>query len=231
MVAGGADFAWESAEHLVEVDQSRYHQVLTGEQRLALIDEDGVTAELLIDGFGPVTSDPLLKNEVTLAFCRWFKDYTSPAPYRYTGAVAASLAAGIKVVVRQIDGCTRAYCSSGQTLRARRYLYRCPGSACPQHRRGAGTPRSAGLLRRLCHRPSHQRNPRLHELAGGAEDTAVDSDADNALAAVNQAFQFETVAVPLRMALTARTRRGRRRRTPRPSLLRRGGASSQLREG
>jgi predicted TIM-barrel fold metal-dependent hydrolase len=51
----------------------------------------------------PVTSDPLLQNEVTLAFCRWFKDYTPPAPYRFTGAMAVSLAAGMEVVGRQID--------------------------------------------------------------------------------------------------------------------------------
>ncbi|MBB5498667.1 amidohydrolase family protein [Paraburkholderia sp. MM5384-R2] len=103
MVATGADFAWESADKLVEVDADRYHQVLTADERLALIDEDGVAAEMLIDGFGAVTSDPKLQDEITMAYTRWFKDFTAPAPFRFTGALVVSLAAGIDVVVRQIE--------------------------------------------------------------------------------------------------------------------------------
>ena len=65
-------------------------------------DADGVSAEILIDGFGPTTYDPQLQHEIALAFIRWFKDYTSAAPYRYTAALVASLAAGPELVVQEI---------------------------------------------------------------------------------------------------------------------------------
>jgi predicted TIM-barrel fold metal-dependent hydrolase len=102
LVHAGAEFAWESANSLVQIDQEKYHQVMTCEQRLANIDSDGVTAEMLIDGFGPLTSDPSVQHEIALAFIRWFKDYTSPAPHRYTAAVVVSLAAETDVVLEEI---------------------------------------------------------------------------------------------------------------------------------
>lgn len=102
LVYAGTAFAWESANQLVEVDTDRYHQVLSCEQRLANIDADGVAAEMLIDGFGPNTTDPQLQHEIAQGFIRWFRDYTQPAPKRFTAALAVSLAAGVETVVREI---------------------------------------------------------------------------------------------------------------------------------
>jgi predicted TIM-barrel fold metal-dependent hydrolase len=102
LVHAGTEFAWESANELVTIDAEKYHQVMTCEQRLANIDADGVAAEILIDGFGPNTTDPALQHEFAQGFIRWFKDYTSPAPHRFTAALVVSLAAGQETVVREI---------------------------------------------------------------------------------------------------------------------------------
>lgn len=102
LVCSGTEFAWESANELVSIDQEKYHQVMSCEQRLANIDADGVAAEMLIDGFGPNTSDPTLQHEIAQGFIRWFKDYTAPAPHRFTAALVVSLAAGQNVVVGEI---------------------------------------------------------------------------------------------------------------------------------
>ena len=102
LVHAGTEFAWESANDLVEIDQAKYHQVMTCEQRMGNIDADGVAAEILIDGFGPNTADPAMQHEITLAFVRWFKDYTAPAPHRFTAALVVSLAAGVDTVVKEI---------------------------------------------------------------------------------------------------------------------------------
>jgi predicted TIM-barrel fold metal-dependent hydrolase len=102
LVYAGTEFAWESANELVHIDQDKYHQVMTCEQRLANIDADGVAAEIFIDGFGPNTADPALQHEIAQGFIRWFKDYTSPAPHRFTAALVVSLAAGQETVVREI---------------------------------------------------------------------------------------------------------------------------------
>lgn len=102
LVYAGTEFAWESANTLVSIDQAKYHQAMTCDQRLANIDADGVAAEMLIDGFGPNTGDPQLQHEIAQGFIRWFKDYTSPAPHRFTAALVVSLAAGQDTVVHEI---------------------------------------------------------------------------------------------------------------------------------
>jgi predicted TIM-barrel fold metal-dependent hydrolase len=102
LVSAGTEFAWEAANQLVHIDQEKYHQVMTCDQRLANIDADGVAAEMLIDGFGPNTSDPQLQHEIAQGFIRWFKDYTAPAPQRFTAALVVSLAAGQETVVGEI---------------------------------------------------------------------------------------------------------------------------------
>ena len=103
MCAASGEFDWQAANDLHNMDLQRYHEVFTGEERIARIDQDGVAAEMFIDGFGAITTDPLLQHEITQGFIRWFKDYTSPAPYRFTAAVAVSLAAGMDVVLREIE--------------------------------------------------------------------------------------------------------------------------------
>ena len=102
LAESGYDFEFEDAEELVRVDWRQYNQVLSCEERLAKIDADGVSAELLIDGFGPMPEDPALDHEITLAFCRWFQDYVSPAPHRFTGAVVVSFRSGVDAVVEEI---------------------------------------------------------------------------------------------------------------------------------
>jgi predicted TIM-barrel fold metal-dependent hydrolase len=103
MMASSGEMMWDAANDLHNLDLQRYHEVFTGEQRIARIDADGVAAEMLIDGFGPITTDTVLQHQITQGFIRWFQDYTSPAPYRFTAAVAVSVAAGMDVVEREID--------------------------------------------------------------------------------------------------------------------------------
>lgn len=103
MCATDEDFGWEAANDLHNLDMKRYFEELSAEERIARIDEDGVAAEMLIDTFGPVTTDPVIQHQITEAFIRWFKDYTSPAPHRFTAAVSVSLAAGMDVVEREIE--------------------------------------------------------------------------------------------------------------------------------
>jgi len=103
LMHAGTAMAWEAANELHDLDLRRYHEVLTCERRLARIDADGVAAEMLIDGFGAVTSDPRLQHEIAAGFCRWFKDYTAPAPHRFTAALVVTLAAGQETVVREIE--------------------------------------------------------------------------------------------------------------------------------
>lgn len=103
LCAASGAMSWEAANDLRKMDLQRYHEVLTGEERIARIDADGVAAEMLIDGFGPITTDTVLQHQITEGFIRWFKDYTSPAAYRFTAAVAVSIAAGMDIVVREIE--------------------------------------------------------------------------------------------------------------------------------
>lgn len=108
LAAAGHAFNFESADDLRAVDWRQYNEAMSCEERLAKIDADGVAAELLIDSFGPITGDPVLNHEITLAFCRWYSDYVSPAPYRFAGAVVTAFAAGPEVVVQEIDAAYRA---------------------------------------------------------------------------------------------------------------------------
>lgn len=108
LAAAGHAFNFESADALRAVDWRQYNESMTCEERLAKIDEDGVAAELLIDGFGAITQDPALNHEISLAFCRWYQDYVSPAPYRFAGAVVVSLASGPQTVVEEIDAAWKA---------------------------------------------------------------------------------------------------------------------------
>ena len=58
---------------------SNSHQKNDGTNR-----QDGVAAELIIDGFGAITHDPRLAHQITLAFNRWFADtYLQVAPQRW----------------------------------------------------------------------------------------------------------------------------------------------------
>lgn len=102
LMYAGSEMAWQAANNLHEVDLTRYHQVLTTSERIARIDADGVAAELFVDGFGAITTDTVLQHQICESYCRWFKDYASPAPHRFTAALAVSLAAGQEAVVDEI---------------------------------------------------------------------------------------------------------------------------------
>lgn len=103
MSANDSAIGFEAANDIHNLDKKRYFEELTAEERIARIDEDGVAAELIIDTMGPVTTDPVIQHQITQAFIRWFKDYVSPAPHRFTAAVSVSLAAGMDIVEREIE--------------------------------------------------------------------------------------------------------------------------------
>lgn len=87
-----------------DFDPELYDLKLTPEERIERIDEDGVAAEFIIDGFGAITHDPGLAHETTLAFNRWFADtYLSVAPERFNAAVVVALIAGVDTVVEEIE--------------------------------------------------------------------------------------------------------------------------------
>ncbi|MGE0385548.1 MAG: amidohydrolase family protein [Gammaproteobacteria bacterium] len=77
-------------------------------ERLRCIDADGVAAEFITPFVGAYSDEPAFLHECTLAFDRWFQDYVSPAPYRFSGATAANLLCGIDTVVEEIDHAWRA---------------------------------------------------------------------------------------------------------------------------
>jgi predicted TIM-barrel fold metal-dependent hydrolase len=102
LVEAGYDFSFE-IESDEGFDPELYDLHLTPEERLGRIDEDGVAAELIIDGFGAISDDPQLAHQITLAFNRWFEDtYLRVAPERWNAAVVVNLIAGIDTVVDEI---------------------------------------------------------------------------------------------------------------------------------
>jgi predicted TIM-barrel fold metal-dependent hydrolase len=92
----------KNAPELAELDWRNFNRHYSIEERLAILDKDGVAAEMLIDSFGPYTTDPELQHALTLAYSRWFKDYVSPAPHRFTAAVITSLLCDVDVTVQEI---------------------------------------------------------------------------------------------------------------------------------
>ncbi len=70
--------------------------------RLKVIDEDGVAAEFIVPHMGAY-GPPDFMHECTLAYHRWWQDYVSPAPYRFTGSTILNLACEIDQVVAEVS--------------------------------------------------------------------------------------------------------------------------------
>jgi predicted TIM-barrel fold metal-dependent hydrolase len=97
----GGSMHWDM-DPTINTSADQYNLELTVEQRLRNVEADGISAEFIIDGNGPVSTDPDLLHAVTLAYNRWFRDYTAPAPGRFAGAVIVNLIAGIDTVIDEI---------------------------------------------------------------------------------------------------------------------------------
>ncbi|MGE0387515.1 MAG: amidohydrolase family protein [Gammaproteobacteria bacterium] len=97
----GGEMHWEM-DRTINTSASQYNLELTLEERLRNVAADGIAAEFLIDGNGPVTTDGELLHEVTLAYNRWFEEYVAPARHRFAGAVVVNLLCGIDTVREEI---------------------------------------------------------------------------------------------------------------------------------
>jgi predicted TIM-barrel fold metal-dependent hydrolase len=84
-----------------------YMRPMPMKERLALIDADGVAAEFITPFIGAFSDSPEFLHECNLAYHRYFADYISPAPYRFTGSTVANLVCGVQTVLEEIDDAYR----------------------------------------------------------------------------------------------------------------------------
>ena len=72
-------------------------------ERLAMIDADGVAADSLRPLSAPLATTVDFLHECTMAYHRYFEDYVSAAPFRFTGSTVANLICGIETVLEEIE--------------------------------------------------------------------------------------------------------------------------------
>ncbi len=84
-----------------------YLRPLPIKERLAMIDADGVAAEFITPFIGAFSDDLNFLHECTLAYHRYFEDYVSAAPFRFTGSTVANLICGMDTVLEEIDDAYR----------------------------------------------------------------------------------------------------------------------------
>lgn len=102
LVKAGMDFGF-AIDASRDFDPEQYDLKLTPQQRMAMLDKDGVAAELIIDGFGAISTDPELEHEITLAYTRWFRDtYLAADPYRFNAAVVVNLIGGMERMLTEV---------------------------------------------------------------------------------------------------------------------------------
>jgi predicted TIM-barrel fold metal-dependent hydrolase len=85
------------------VDVQEYIRPLPMKERLAMIDADGVAAEFITPFIGAYSDSPDFLHDCNAAYNRYFADYVSPAPFRFTGSTIANLICGIDTVLKEID--------------------------------------------------------------------------------------------------------------------------------
>ena len=101
--------AWAEALESILADEisrpfeyEEYARPVPMADRLKVIDEDGVAAEFIVPHMGAY-GPPDFMHECTLAYHRWWQDYVSPAPYRFTGSTILNLACEIDQVVAEVS--------------------------------------------------------------------------------------------------------------------------------
>jgi hypothetical protein len=80
-----------------------YVRPLPIKERLAMIDADGVAAEFITPFIGAFSDNVDFLHERTAAYHRYFADYVSAAPFRFTGSTVANLICGMDTVLAEID--------------------------------------------------------------------------------------------------------------------------------
>ena len=80
-----------------------YIRPLPMKERLAMIDADGVAAEFITPFIGAFSDKVDFLHECTAAYHRYFADYVSAAPFRFTGSTVANLICGMDTVLEEID--------------------------------------------------------------------------------------------------------------------------------
>jgi predicted TIM-barrel fold metal-dependent hydrolase len=84
-----------------------YVRPLPIKERIAMIDADGVAAEFITPFIGAFSDNIDFLHECTLAYHRYFADYVSAAPFRFTGSTVANLICGMETVLEEIDDAYR----------------------------------------------------------------------------------------------------------------------------
>jgi predicted TIM-barrel fold metal-dependent hydrolase len=80
-----------------------YVRPLPIKERLAMIDGDGVAAEFITPFIGAFSDNTDFLHECSLAYHRYFADYVSDAPFRFTGSTVANLICGMDTVLQEIE--------------------------------------------------------------------------------------------------------------------------------
>lgn len=80
-----------------------YVRPLPLKERLAMIDADGVAAEFITPFIGAFSDNVDFLHECTMAYHRYFADYVSAVPFRFTGSTVANLICGMDTVLQEID--------------------------------------------------------------------------------------------------------------------------------
>ncbi len=80
-----------------------YVRPLPIKERLAMIDADGVAAEFITPFIGAFSDNVDFLHECTIAYHRYFADYVSAAPFRFTGSTVGNLICGMDTVLREIE--------------------------------------------------------------------------------------------------------------------------------
>lgn len=85
------------------VDVQEYIRPLPMKERLAMIDADGVAAEFITPFIGAYSDNRDFLHECNAAYNRYFADYVSAAPFRFTGSTIGNLICGMDTVLKEID--------------------------------------------------------------------------------------------------------------------------------
>jgi predicted TIM-barrel fold metal-dependent hydrolase len=82
-----------------------YRQAVDPADRLVAMDRDGVAAEFIVPFTSAYSLDnnPEFLHALTQAYHRYYVDHTSMAPWRFTGSTVVNFAAGMDVVLQEVE--------------------------------------------------------------------------------------------------------------------------------
>jgi predicted TIM-barrel fold metal-dependent hydrolase len=98
----------ENPNHDTPVHEERRHDLaeytrrVGMEERLKVLDEQGVAGEFIVPFTGAQSVNPHTLHAYSEAYNRYFEEYVSPAPFRFRGANVVNLLCGIDTAVEEV---------------------------------------------------------------------------------------------------------------------------------